>query len=424
VAVISTTKSIIRKRKNTEGYMIKDYFRIAYRSARKRKVRSWLTMIGIFIGIAAVVALISLSSGLKTAISQQFVQLGSDKLIVQAAGGGFGPPGTAVPDPLIIKDKEAIAKVNGVDVVVGRLIRIVQLEFGDEVLYTFAVTMPKDKVEKELVMEANNYKIELGKFFDKDEASEVVVGNNFAKDFFDKEIQLRDRIKVQGETFKVVGILKKSGNPQQDSTLVLPEGSLRRVLGIEDEYDVVPLRVEAGEDIQLVSENIKKEMRKRRDVEKGQEDFVIETPEQIISTLNNILLVIQGILVGIASISLFVGGIGIMNTMYTAVLERTKEIGIMKAIGAKNKSIMILFLIESGFLGLFGGLIGVTIGLSIAKLVEFIAFKQLGSVLIQAEITFGLLFGALSFAFITGALSGAFPARQAAKLKPVEALRK
>ena len=113
-----------------------------------------------------------------------------------------------------------------------------------------------------------------------------------------------------------------------------------------------------------------------------------------------------------------------MNTMYTAVVERTKEIGILKAIGATNGSIQLLFLIESGFLGFFGGLIGVILGFSIAKLVEFIAFKQLGGSLIQADITLSLLLGALFFAFVVGAASGVFPARQAAKLKPVEALRK
>tara|TARA_Y100000310_G_scaffold153901_1_gene153439 strand:+ start:6529 stop:7743 length:1215 start_codon:yes stop_codon:yes gene_type:complete len=404
--------------------MIKDYFRLAYRSAKKRKVRSWLTMLGIFVGIAAVVALISLSQGLKGAVAQQFANLGSDKLIVQAAGGGFGPPGTAVPDPLTENEKKVIEKVQGVDIVVGRLIRIVKAEYNDEQKFAFAISIPEEDDAKVLVLEVNNYKLLEGKFFDNDEAREVVIGNNVAEDLFDKKIELRNKIELQGTEFKVVGILKKSGNPQQDDSFVIPEGSLRKILKIPDEFDVVPVKVKAEEDLALVAERIEKALRKERNVDEGKEDFTVESPQQIIGVLNNILLVIQGVLVGIASIALIVGGIGIMNTMYTSVLERTKEIGVMKAVGATNKRILSLFLIESGFLGFFGGLIGVALGFGISKLVESIAFQQFGESLIKADVSLTLLIGALSFAFIVGALSGVFPALQASKLKPVEALRK
>lgn len=403
--------------------MIKDYFRLGYRNVKQRKLRSWLTMIGIFIGIAAVVALISLSQGLQNAVAQQFLQLGTDKLVVQAAGGGFGPPGTAVTEPLTDSDKKAIERAQGVDIAVGRLIRTVKLEFNDETKFSFAVTMPDETEEKELVIEANNYKIAQGRFFESDDALEIVVGHDFAQDFFDKPLELRSRISVQGTTFKVSGLLKKSGNPQQDSTLVMPEDSLRKVLNIPDEFDIIPLKVKAGEDPFIVAEEVKKELRKSRDVEEGKENFVVETPAQIIGTLNNILLIIQGVLVGIAGISLVVGGIGIMNTMYTSVLERTKEIGVMKALGAQNSTIQILFLIESGFLGIFGGIIGVSLGVGISKFVEYAAFKAFESQLIQASVSPWLIFGALLFAFLVGAASGVFPARQAAQLKPVEALR-
>ncbi len=404
--------------------MLKDFFRLAYRSARQRKLRSILTMLGIFIGIAAVVALISLSQGLKTAIGQQFLSLGSDKLVVQAAGGGFGPPGTAVPTPLTDVEKKAIEKVKGVDVAVGRLVRIVQLEYDDEQKYTYAVTMPKETEERALVMEANNYKIGVGKFFDKEKSREVVVGYDFANDFFDKPLELRDTLLVQDTEFKVVGILQKSGNPQQDSTLVVPEQALRDVLNLDNEYDVVPLRVLASENLDAVAERVTKQLRKTRDVEEGKEDFTVETPQQIIAVLDNILLIIQGVLVGIAAISILVGGVGIMNTMYTAVVQRTKEIGIMKAVGARRREIQIMFLVEAGFLGLFGGVIGILIGVGIAKLVEFAALQQLGSVLIRADVTAELVVGMLLFAVFVGALSGVFPARQAASLNPVEAFRK
>ncbi|MDP3990500.1 MAG: ABC transporter permease [archaeon] len=404
--------------------MIQDYFKLAYKSARQRKMRSWLTMIGIFVGIAAVVALISLSQGLKVAISQQFLSLGTDKLIVQAAGGGFGPPGTAVSKPLTEKDKSVIEKVRGVDLVVGRLIRIVQMKFNDEIKYGYVVTMPKNKEEQVLTIEANNYKLAEGKFLENEDSFEVLIGNDFADDFFDKSLHLRDTIVLQDHEFKVVGILQKSGNPQQDGTIILPESPLRKILGVDDIYDIIPLRVEEGENVDVVAENIREELRKEHNVDEGKEDFSVETPQQVLSILNNILAVVQGVLVGIAAISLVVGGIGIMNTMYTAVIERTKEIGVMKAVGATSKNIMLLFLIESGFLGLFGGIIGVTLGFGISKLIEIISFQIFESALITAEISLSLLFGALLFAFSVGAISGVFPARQAAKLKPVEAFRR
>jgi putative ABC transport system permease protein len=128
-------------------------------------------------------------------------------------------------------------------------------------------------------------------------------------------------------------------------------------------------------------------------------------------------------LVGIAAISLLVGGIGIMNTMYTSVLERTKEIGTMKAVGAKNSDILLIFLFESGLIGLIGGIIGTLLGLGISKTVEFIAITSLHTTLLQAAVPFYLVGGCLSFAFLIGALSGTIPALMASKLKPVDALR-
>ncbi|MBU0469871.1 MAG: ABC transporter permease [Nanoarchaeota archaeon] len=406
--------------------MITDYFRLAYRGVMQRKLRSWLTMIGIFIGIAAVVALISLSQGMQYAIEQQFVSLGSDKLIVQAAGFGFGPPGTAVSNPLTVTDKEAIEKVKGVEVVIGRLARNVRVEFKKEVKFAYIASIPDkgSSEEIDLIVEANNYKIEQGRLLKSGDKYKVMIGYDFSEDFFDKKIELRDKVKVQDQFFEVVGILKKSGNPQQDSTFVIPETAMREILNLEKEYDVIPLKIKSGENIEQVAEDVKKKLRDSRNVKEGKEDFSVETPGSILATLTTILLIVQGVLIGIASISLLVGGIGIMNTMYTAVLERTKEIGIMKALGARRENILLLFLIESGVLGLIGGIIGAALGMSISKLVELVAFQIYGSFLIQANFNPLVIIGALLFAFLVGALSGVFPARQAALLKPVDALRK
>ena len=403
--------------------MIKDYVTLAIRSARQRKIRSWLTMLGIFVGIAAVVSLISLSQGLKSAIETQFLRLGSDKLVVQAAGSGFGPPGTAVVSPLTVRDKDAIEQTNGVDLAVGRLIRIVKLRFSDEEKYTYAVSFPADSNERALIVEANDYQLAQGKFPDK-QSKEIVIGHNFESDFFEKELTLREKIKIQDKEFVVVGILKKSGNPQQDNAIIIPEDPYREILSLKEVYDIIAVRMEKSASLNLVAEQMKKSLRKSREVEKGKEDFTVQTPENVIATFTTILTIVQSVLIGIAAISLLVGGIGIMNTMYTAVLERTREIGILKAVGATKRDILLLFLMESGMLGLMGGVIGVVLGVGISKTVELIAFQLFESPLIQTDFSVFLIFGALLFSFVIGIMAGIFPAYNASKLSVVEALRK
>ncbi len=402
--------------------MIGAYLRLAYQSTKRRRLRSWLTMLGIFIGIAAVVALISLSQGLKNAIQEQFLALGSDKIVIQAAGGGFGPPGTGTSVPLTTKEKETIEDVAGIDLAVGRLIRIAKFEFKDETQYSYMVSFPKYTQEQELVIESNTYVLSSGRF--PNDGSEVIIGADVSQTFFEKPIAVRDKLIIQDKSFQVVGILQKSGNPQKDTTVIMPEEKVREILGIGNDIDIIAARVAAGEDVAVVSEQVEKELRKQRDVEEGKENFVVETPEQLLGTLNSILLIVQGVLIGIAAISLLVGGLGIMNTMYTAVVERTREIGIMKAVGATQQQISTLFIIESGMLGLFGGAIGVLLGVGISKGVEYIGYQMFQSFLIRADVSIWLVIGALLFAFVVGGLSGVLPARQAAKLQPVDALRR
>ena len=149
----------------------------------------------------------------------------------------------------------------------------------------------------------------------------------------------------------------------------------------------------------------------------------MQTPLQAIGTVNTILNIINLIVVGIAVISLLVGGIGIANTMYTSVLERTREIGTMKAVGAKNKDILLIFLIESGLLGLVGGIVGALIGLGLGFIVSGAANSYFGEEIIRVNLSLPLIFGAIIFSFLMGIFAGVVPALQASKLKPVEALR-
>ena len=407
--------------------MIKDYFKVGISNLFHRKMRSWLTMVGIFIGIAAVVGLISLGQGMKEAIGNVFLNIGADKLVVQAKSGlqFAGPPGTSAASNLTTHDMDVIKRVNGVEQVGARLIKPVKLEFSNEVKFYFAASMPDDDEGRELVTDVNRYETEAGRLLKRGDKFKAFIGSNVAnKGIFRKRVELGNTIKINDAEFEVVGILKKSGNPQQDRVVIIPEDTMRQVLKIDrKKVDVIAVQVQKGVDANKVADDIERAMRRDRDLELGKEDFQISTPQQILETLDTILTMVEIVLIGIAAISLLVGGIGIANTMYTAVVERTKEIGIMKSIGAQNKDILLIFVIESGLLGLAGGAIGIVFGIGLSKLVEYLAFAFLGTSLIKAFFPWYLIVGSLVFSFLIGTISGFFPARQAASLKPVDALR-
>ena len=272
--------------------------------------------------------------------------------------------------------------------------------------------------------ETQSLKVKEGRDLRDNDGFSAIVGINFVeKELLGKNLKLRDKIKINDREFIIVGIIDKTGDPGRDSAVFMPEDTLRDVFSEPDKIDTIMVKVANVEDINAVAEKVKSDLRRFRGVKKDEEDFDIQTPEQLLSSFGDVLNIVQSVLIGIAAISLLVGGIGIANTMYTAVVERTKEIGIMKSVGAQNKDILLIFVIESGLLGLIGGLIGVVIGFGLSNGVELIAKNVLGTNLIEAYFSYYLFFGALLFSFLIGAIFGVMPARQAALLQPVEALR-
>ena len=401
--------------------MIEDYFQIAYRSIKNRKLRSWLTMIGIFIGIAAVVALISIGQGMQNSINEEFEKLGVDKLIIQPKGE-MGPPGTGGAIPLTKSDIDIIEKVKGIEEVAGMLIQTARIEFDSKVKYSYVMGMPTDE-QRKLIDEINSYEVEVGRAIKKGDLSKVTLGYNYrTKDIFSRKLRLRDTIIINGKEFKVVGFYEQIGNPGDDESLFISDEALRDLYDEDEEVSMIVAKVVASEDPEKIADDVEKDLRKYRGLEEGKEDFIVQSPTQLLESFNVILDILQVMLIGIAGISLIVGGVGIMNTMYTAVLERTQEIGVMKSIGAKNSDIMKIFLFEAGILGLIGGAIGVTLGIILSKAVEIIAGAT-GFSILKAYISPWLIIGALAFSFLIGAFSGVFPAKQASKMNPVDALR-
>jgi len=388
-----------------------------------RRLRSWLTMLGIFIGIAAVVALVSLGQGLQVAIDEQFAKLGSDKIIIQPGGSILGG---AAAVRLTERDMNAIQRTSGVKETVGFHYTSGRVDYKRDNAYVILMSYPTQGQEKQLADEIFNYNMVEGRKLQAGDVYKVMLGYNYMQDkgVFPRGVKLYDTVTVNNQSFEAVGFFEKFGSPD-DLNVYIPQDTYEKVLNVslkEDEKQIVA-KTEPGVDPAAVAEDIKKNLRKERNIKEGNEDFTIQTAQQLLDSFNSVLLIVQVVIVGIAAISLVIGGIGIMNTMYTAVVERTQEIGIMKAIGAKNSDVLIIFLIESVMLGLIGGAIGIALGMGFSKLVEVIATAALGTALIQAYFPLYLIVGSLAFSFGVGTAAGVFPAMQASRLPPVEALR-
>ena len=404
--------------------MIKDYISIISRNFARRKLRGWLTILGICIGIASVVSLIGLGEGLRAAINSQFGFLGTDIMSVTASGG-MGPPGTGVINPLTNTELEEIRKVQGVEQAAGRIMESGKLWYNDRVGFGYAVSMP-DGEERKLIEHLMNLKAQKGRLLEDGDGKVVLLGAKFYEEDngFGEPIKAGSKIKLNDAEFKVIGILEKKGNFQLDGAVFINEKALRDLVDRPGkDYDMIAVKFNEKVELGKIQSDIEKRLRTVRKVKEGEEDFSVQTPAQILASVNDVLLGIQIFVYIIAGISILVGGIGIMNTMYTSVVERTKQIGIMKAIGAKNRTVFSLFFIESGLLGTVGGAAGVLIGVIIASALSFIGRLALGSDLIAAQFSFELLFGAILFSFIIGSIFGTVPAIRASKLNPVDAMR-
>ena len=400
--------------------MIKDYILLALKNVKNRGIRSWLTMLGIFIGIAALVSLISLGNGLQQAVTGQFSTLSADRLLVTNAETGFGPPGSTSIKKLTEHDLKIIESINGVKIAIPRLMRITKVEYEQEATYEFLGSLPNIKEKTQALYETFNLEAEKGRLFGSEDRGKIILGKHIAEEHFEN-IEIGKTLKISGKNFEVTGILKQTGTILNNA-IFMNEEDMKDILEIKDEIDTIAVQVKDIKKVKETSEAITKELRKDRREKEGEESFSVQTPLQTLSSVNTMLSIINIIVSGIAAISLIVGGIGIANTMYTSVLERTKDIGIMKAIGAQNKDILMIFIIESALLGLAGGIMGTIFGIALSYGISYLVSTATSAVNIEVTISIPLIIIAPTFALLMGLLSGIIPAIQASKLKPVEAL--
>ena len=389
-----------------------DYFLLAVNSIRHRKLRSWLTVIGIVIGVAAIISLITISRSLEGTIQQQFETFGANRILISAKG--FQGPGT-MSNGLTIEDVKTVEKISGFRYVAPGLFRSAEVKYKEENGFTLIGGLP---AEDYLQFYADSgIEVQKGRVIKAGEKNVAIIGSRVAGEMFSKKIGVGNKITINKVEFKVVGILQEIGNAQDDNQINIPLEAAREIFNEPEKVDTIVAQVKSSSDIPSLQEKVRKELERKR----GDTNFQVLTATQILEKINGVLGVMQIVLVGIAAISLLVGAIGIMNSMYTSVLERTKEIGIMKSIGARNSDVLQIFLMEAGLIGLVGGVFGTALGTAIALIVGSIA-KSAGFLLI-IKLEFMVLLLGLLFAFVVGMVSGILPAYQASKLKPVDALR-
>ncbi len=403
--------------------MILDFLSLSLRHIKRTSIRAWITIIGIVIGVVAVVSLISLSEGLKHTIMSQFEDLGKSGVMITAGKSEFSsnPLSSALVDVRFSKKElDAISKIDGVDFATGLIIKDGEVKFGSKKVRLRIVGISTNKKIFEAVRSVQFIKIEEGRFFNENERKVAIVGYLVANKIF-PNLNINDKIQINGIKFKVIGILKKSGVPVSDSVIRIPSEDAKEVFN-EKGFSTIFVKVLDNYDVERVSENIKRTLRRIRKVKENEEDFTVKTSKEVIDKFNLLFSIVQWIVIGIAGISLVVSAIGIMNIMFTLVTERTKEIGIMKAIGARNSDILLIFLLESGILGVIGGAIGLALGITLGYSVQYIA-NTLGYEKIKVKFSLMLILGSLSFSFLIGMLSGLLPALKASKLQPSETLR-
>lgn len=406
--------------------MILDLAELSGKNLFRRGKRSWLTIIGIIIGITAIVTLFSLGQGLEDSVTQQFEDLGANVIYVLPGSGlgglvGGGPADQAG-EGLGDDDLDAVRSSRGVGVAGPVIYAQTAGEFQGEEQRVPLIGIPTDE-SQDMVMRANAMEVETGRNIRSVDQLSGLAGYNLNQgSIYENEVGLRSQITINENKIRVVGLMAESGDPEYDRSLVMPIDSVRDILDADDRIDYILAEPSSGSTPEEASENIERSLRRERNVQEGEEDFTVSTADDILESFLGILDVVQYVILGIVSIALFVGGLGIMNTMYMSVSERTKEIGIMKAMGATKKQILTVYLIESGVLGLIGGAIGIGIGLGLTELSFFIIREFVGTPL-YPSFSWTLIGGTLAVSFFLGVFSGFLPARKAANLEPVEAIR-
>ncbi|CAG1005618.1 MAG: ABC transporter permease [Candidatus Methanoperedens sp.] len=410
-----------------------DTFRLSLSHVRKSKMRSWLTIIGIVIGVAAVVAIISIGQGMQESVASRLGSLGADLITVTpgysraSGGGGFdgGRGGGSTSINLTDKDVNVIKQIPGVLYVNGMVSGRSDMIMGTE--KTSVSISGVDPIAWRSMVTTG---LEAGRYLQPGDSNAVVIGYSLAHETFLQPITLNKPVTIGGKTFKVVGIFVQSGGGfggAGDNAVFMPDDYARDVITTtvsRNTFTSIMVKVTDPNLANQVAADIVTKLMPSRHVNPRTRDFTVTEFAVIQQQITSVVQTISLFLAAIAAVSLLVGAVGIANTMFMSVMERTRQIGLLKALGATDTEVMKLFLMESGLFGFVGGMLGIFIGILISILVSVIGLRAIGpGGTMNAVVSPQLVIFALAFSVFVGIISGVAPARSAAKMNPVDALR-
>ncbi len=409
-----------------------DTARLAVNTLKHRNLRSWLAILGIVVGVAAIISLISISLGMSEQISERMKVLGANVITISPGGqqaqriglGGFGSPDAGGPPRgafgvgggsaqiITFREADALRAVAGVEFLDARVQSRKTVAYKDKNT-SLTIVGSEPQAFKNTV----GVDVLYGRPLSTSDQYSAVLGYSVVNRTFEDFDVLNKQIKIEGVSFRVVGILASTGSSfgGVDSNVFIPQKIAKDMFNQTTSVSQIVVIAASDHDTNEVAASLEEELLALHRLSKEEADFQIQTAETMQSTISSVTDTLALFLGGIASISLLVGGIGVANTMFMSVLEQTKYIGILKALGAKNKDVLKLFMLEAGTIGLVGGVLGIALSCGVSFL--------LTSMGMPSKLTFELVAGGLCFSVLVGLVSGLVPARNAASLEPIDALR-
>ena len=399
--------------------LILDLFKMAIRSLISHKLRTFLTALGIIIGVASVISMISIGEGARQQTLSTISKFGTNIITIKPGNKKSRHVSTGKVDTLMLKDATFIEQnVPLITGVAAQVYRSAQLKFGNK--NTNTTVRGTGKNYRRLA----NFVMQKGRYFNQQEINVAkrvcILGATVVKNLFEEANPLGETIKVDGKNFMVIGMTEPKGAlswfDPDDQIFIPVTTAQKRVFGM-NHIQSIDVQASKIEDLEVIKEDITQVLRIRHNIADGKEnDFYVQNSSQWLNSWGDAAKTFTYLLGGIAAISLMVGGIGIMNIMLVSVTERTREIGIRKAIGAKKKEILEQFLIESVLISFLGGGAGVLLGMGISEIVSNIGEWET----IVSTQSILLAFG---FSVGIGIFFGFYPANKAANMNPIEALR-
>ena len=379
----------------------------------RKKFSSFLTLFAISLGILAVFVIVVIGASFENSIKSEFEKVGSNRLYVTQSSQNFIPTGESK------KLNDNIVREVGSKPFVEEVHTFYAKNFQVEYRREFIGKTIWGMEFKQNALGDLGLEIKDGRPPRKDESFVMIVGPKFLEDGFSKELQIGSKISIEDRKFKIIGVTKEVGNPEDDSNVYIPLKDIRTLTENSQGISFLYIIIQKGHNIDLAAQNLKKYF----DRKVGEDKIEVNSPDQILEQLSSIISVVQITLGGIALVSIIVGALGIINTMYVIVTEKTKDIGIMKSVGATNNQILILFMVQAGVFGTLGSILGIILGSFVAIGFESFA-KNFGYTFLKIQIQPQVVISLLIFGFLVGVLAGFLPSKKASKLNIVDTLRK